>query len=289
MRTRTRAIVAGLALAAALVGGVSWATTAAESDLYTACKLNATGTIRLIDPAGPSSSLLSHCTRYETQITWNEKGPKGEPGPAGAAGRDGAPGTNGKDGVPGADGAPGVPGPKGDACLPSDRACVGPAGDPGATGAQGPKGDTGAAGAAGGGVTQGRIEVAAQAGGSTVVETTLLSPSGLGQISVGCLAGSSAAQSNHVYFRNTTSGPLDIVSSTDAFETAQPGAGSQIVAPGQRVTLVASTSATFILLHVASGSGAGAQLGTFMVSSTIRPGPKSIQTHPCLFQWTELG
>ena len=32
------------------------------ASLYTACKLKATGTIRLIDPSGPSSSLLSRCT-----------------------------------------------------------------------------------------------------------------------------------------------------------------------------------------------------------------------------------
>ena len=80
MRTRTRITLAGLALGAALAGGVAWATIPADSGLYTACKLKATGTIRLIDPAGPSSSLLSHCTTYETQITWNQKGPKGDPG-----------------------------------------------------------------------------------------------------------------------------------------------------------------------------------------------------------------
>ncbi len=86
MRTRTRITLAGLALGAALAGGVAWATIPADSGLYTACKLKATGTIRLIDPAGPSGSLLSRCTTYETQITWNQKGQKGDPGPAGATG-----------------------------------------------------------------------------------------------------------------------------------------------------------------------------------------------------------
>ena len=84
MKTRTRITLAGLALGAALAGGVAWATIPADSSLYTACKLKATGTIRLIDPSGPSNSLLSRCTSLETQITWSQKGQKGDPGPAGA-------------------------------------------------------------------------------------------------------------------------------------------------------------------------------------------------------------
>ena len=54
MRTRARITLAGLALGAALIGGVAWATIPAENGLFTACKLKATGTIRLIDPSGPS-------------------------------------------------------------------------------------------------------------------------------------------------------------------------------------------------------------------------------------------
>lgn len=96
MRTRSRILLAGLVLATALVGGVAWATIPDEDGLYTACKLNALGTIRLIDPAGPSTSLLSHCTTRETQITWNQTGPKGEPGAGGAVG---APGAKGEPGV----------------------------------------------------------------------------------------------------------------------------------------------------------------------------------------------
>ena len=185
MRTRTRTICAGLVLAAALVGGVAWATIPSDGGVYTACKLSATGTIRLIDPSGPSTSLLGHCTTYETQITWNQRGPKGEPGPAGAvgplgaqgavgtngaqgpagdrgaqgpkgdpgepgaAGRPGVAGTNGIDGAPGSTGAPG---PKGDPCLPDTSGCQGPKGDrgePGATGPQGPSGSVGMTGPAG--------------------------------------------------------------------------------------------------------------------------------------------
>jgi hypothetical protein len=109
MRTRTRITLAGLALGAALAGGVAWATIPADA-VYTACKLKATGTIRLIDPSGPSSSLLSRCTSYETQITWNQKGPAGAAGINGTNGVDGMDGAAGANGTDGENGAPGLPG-----------------------------------------------------------------------------------------------------------------------------------------------------------------------------------
>ncbi len=115
MRTRTRTICAGLVLAAALVGGVAWATIPSDGGVYTACKLNATGTIRLIDPSAASTSLLSHCNAtYETQISWNQKGPAGAAGTNGAAGpkgdqgNPGSNGLNGRDGAAGANGDPGA-------------------------------------------------------------------------------------------------------------------------------------------------------------------------------------
>ena len=99
MRTRTRIILAGLALGAALAGGVAWATIPADNGLYTACKLKATGTIRLIDPAGPSSSLLSHCTSQRDADHLEPEGTErrsrataGEPAPTASAGKDGAAG-----------------------------------------------------------------------------------------------------------------------------------------------------------------------------------------------------
>jgi Collagen triple helix repeat (20 copies) len=109
MRTRTRITLAGLALGAALAGGVAWATIPADS-VYTACKLKVTGTIRLIDPAGPSNSLLSHCTSYETQISWNQKGPAGAAGINGTNGVDGKDGAAGAKGTDGENGSPGLPG-----------------------------------------------------------------------------------------------------------------------------------------------------------------------------------
>ena len=98
MRTqmRRRGVVA-LAAAAALlaIAGVAYATIPDSGGVYTACRLNGVGTIRLIDPSGPSSSLLSRCTALETEIQWNQKGQKGDTGATGPAGPAGAAGANG--------------------------------------------------------------------------------------------------------------------------------------------------------------------------------------------------
>ncbi|HVM56781.1 MAG TPA: hypothetical protein VMT74_04895 [Gaiellaceae bacterium] len=74
--------------AAALLAaaGIAYAAIPDGGGVYTACMLKNVGTIRLIDPSGPSGSLLSHCTSFETQIQWNQKGQKGDVGPAGAPG-----------------------------------------------------------------------------------------------------------------------------------------------------------------------------------------------------------
>lgn len=74
------------AVALLLVAGVAYATIPDGAGVYTACRLNGVGTIRLIDPSGPSTSLLSHCTTFETQITWNQKGQKGDAGSPGQNG-----------------------------------------------------------------------------------------------------------------------------------------------------------------------------------------------------------
>src|SRR4051794_31456662 len=112
--TRTRVVLL-VSLVAVLAAGVAYSAIPDGDGVYTACKLNATGTVRLIDPG--VSGVLGHCNAsLETQISWNQKGqpgavgptgPQGPPGPAGAAGKDGINGTNGvagKDGAPGKDG-----------------------------------------------------------------------------------------------------------------------------------------------------------------------------------------
>lgn len=114
---------AGALFAAAIAGGIAYATIPNDSKVFTACMLNKVGTIRLIDKTLPTNNPMSHCSPVETEVSWNQKG---QPGLAGAAGKDGADGKAGTDGRDGRDGQAGSPGPKGDPCLASDPACVGP-------------------------------------------------------------------------------------------------------------------------------------------------------------------
>jgi hypothetical protein len=164
MKERFVRLLLVAALLLAVGAGVAYATTTAD-DTFTACKLNATGTIRLISPG--ATGLLGHCTTYETQISWTKngatgatgaQGPIGATGPAGAAGAKGVDGTNGADGASclptnpacvgpkGELGAKGETGAKGDPCPTSDPACLGPKGDKGDPGTNGVDGAAGAKG-----------------------------------------------------------------------------------------------------------------------------------------------
>ena len=138
-----------------IAGGVAFAAIPSGDGVFTACRLNATGTIRLIDPSLPRSSLLSHCTSLETQISWNkgglagptgEKGPTGDKGPNGDQGARGDKGDRGDNGPPGDQGPIGDKGPVGDKGPTGDK---GPAGDKGPTGDAGDKGPTGDSGPTG--------------------------------------------------------------------------------------------------------------------------------------------
>jgi len=84
-KPRTGALVLAGLVALLVAGGIAYATIPDGGGVYTACRLNGVGTIRLIDPSGPSGSLLSRCTQLETQIQWNAKGQQGATGPAGAS------------------------------------------------------------------------------------------------------------------------------------------------------------------------------------------------------------
>jgi hypothetical protein len=87
MHPRRKGVLALVGAATLLaVAGVAYATIPDSGGVYTACRLNSVGTIRLIDPSASSSSLLSHCTALETRITWNAQGQKGD---TGAPGKDG--------------------------------------------------------------------------------------------------------------------------------------------------------------------------------------------------------
>jgi hypothetical protein len=129
---RSLILVGVVVLAAA--GGIAYASIPDSAGTYTACMLKATGTVRLIDRSLPPSSLLSHCTAYETQISWNQVGPQGPPGPKGATGPQGPAGAQG------ANGDPGPQGPQGDPGLRGATGDTGPKGDDGPQGAQGPAG-----------------------------------------------------------------------------------------------------------------------------------------------------
>jgi hypothetical protein len=82
----------------ALGATMAYAAIPDSNGVYTACRLNAIGTIRLIDHSLPATSLLSRCTARETEITWNAAG---QPGPAGAAGAPGPAGPVGGTGPAG--------------------------------------------------------------------------------------------------------------------------------------------------------------------------------------------
>jgi hypothetical protein len=98
---RKRVVLIGAAAAALAAAGIAYATIPDANGVYTACKLNVTGTIRLIDPSLGNTSLLGHCTSLEAQITWNQKGQQGPAGPQGPTGDTGAQGPAGPAGVSG--------------------------------------------------------------------------------------------------------------------------------------------------------------------------------------------
>jgi hypothetical protein len=131
LRSRLVAALVGAATMAA-VGGVAYATIPDSNGVIHGCYTTKGGILRVID-----TSVGQSCTSFETPITWNQKGPKGDTGPQGLRGDAGPAGPKGDAGPAGAQGPNGDTGPPG------------PKGDTGQTGSQGPKGDTGPAGSQG--------------------------------------------------------------------------------------------------------------------------------------------
>ena len=108
---RSRRLTLAVVVLFAIAGGIAYATIPDATGAYTACKLRATGTIRLIDKtpgAFPAGSLLARCTSHEDEISWSKTGPQGLQGAQGLPGAAGTPGAAGAAGTPGADGEPGV-------------------------------------------------------------------------------------------------------------------------------------------------------------------------------------
>jgi hypothetical protein len=80
MTRKTLAIAALCAVAVLGAAGIAYAVIPDASGQYTACMLKSAGTIRLIDKSASPTSLLSHCTSLEQEISWNQQGPPGTNG-----------------------------------------------------------------------------------------------------------------------------------------------------------------------------------------------------------------
>lgn len=133
---RRLALVGVLALAGA---GIAYGAIPDSSGVIHGCFSHKTGVLRVINP-------WAKCASGEVALNWNQQGPKGDIGAAGARGAVGPQGAPGQTGAPGPRGANGAPGSEGD---PGPAGEQGPKGDAGVAGGPGPKGDAGPAGAPG--------------------------------------------------------------------------------------------------------------------------------------------
>jgi hypothetical protein len=158
MKTRIGTIIAGLVLAAALAGGVAYATIPASDGMINGCYRTSLddqkGQLRIVDD--PAS-----CRSNEMAIQWSQEGPQGiqgiqgiqgvqgETGATGAqgpkgdkgdTGDTGAAGTNGTNGADGEDGQPGTNGIDGVDGAPGANGTNGTDGAPGANGTNGTDG-----------------------------------------------------------------------------------------------------------------------------------------------------
>jgi hypothetical protein len=197
-RKRRLSSAVGALVAAAIVGGVAYATIPGPGNVYSACMLKSIGTIRLIDKSLPATNLMSHCTDKETEISWNQAGQPGPAGPQGAKGEPGATGTNGTDGKNGvsvttASEPAGANCPDGGVQLTAvngvSYVCNGERGPQGEQGIQGPQGPAGVS-------------------GYEVVGTTLdVPPGGSASFTVSCPSGKTVLQGSwtpHVPGLSTT-------------------------------------------------------------------------------------
>jgi Lamin Tail Domain/Collagen triple helix repeat (20 copies) len=119
--TQLRALLLTLLVAAPAGGAVAIARTPHDATSVIHGCVRKNGRLRLV-------AENAVCRRHERPISWNVRGPEGEPGspgPPGPTGPPGADGPAGADGAPGPDGSRGPPGPQG------ERGPQGPKGDPG--------------------------------------------------------------------------------------------------------------------------------------------------------------
>lgn len=115
-----------------LAVGTAVASIPGAGGVITGCYNAANGQLRVIDAEGGAT-----CRPNERQLTWNQTGPQGEPGPQGLPGEPGPQGIQGlpgPQGISGPQGLPGEPGPQG---LPGPQGISGEPGPQGAPGISG--------------------------------------------------------------------------------------------------------------------------------------------------------
>jgi hypothetical protein len=79
--------------AAIIVGGsIAYAAIPDSSGVFTGCRSNSNGSLRLIDKTVATSSPLGRCTAAETEVQWGQTGPQGLVGATGPQGPQGNPG-----------------------------------------------------------------------------------------------------------------------------------------------------------------------------------------------------
>jgi hypothetical protein len=111
--TPVRALLLTLLVAAPTSGAVAVARAPHDTATAIHACVRKDGRLRLV-------RTISACRRKERPISWNGRGPQGDPGlpgpqgPTGPAGADGAPGTDGATGPPGPRGERGARGPEGE-------------------------------------------------------------------------------------------------------------------------------------------------------------------------------
>ena len=136
LQTLRRAVLLGLVLAIAAAVGIASGAIPSPGGSIDACYTNIGGILRVIDKQAGQKCVA----KAETPLSFNQTGPKGEPGATGGTGPKGDTGAAGADGATGPPGVAGVKGEKGDTGAPGADGAAGPKGDKGDTGAQGPPG-----------------------------------------------------------------------------------------------------------------------------------------------------
>jgi hypothetical protein len=120
-RKRLLSVALGVAVGAAIAGGIVWAAIPAGV-VINGCYQKSEGNLRVLDSA------TAACRPSELPISWNQAGLQGAQGPKGDRGDTGARGSQGEPGPQGAKGADGAAGPtgaKGDKGDPGNLALAG--------------------------------------------------------------------------------------------------------------------------------------------------------------------